>query len=120
MACAPRGDTPVAAYRAFTRAVGERDAAAAWGLLSSDTQAWLEARARRAAALAPGVVTPSARELLIGDRAAAHRPLATVVVLRESRDRAVLEASEEGGLKREVELVREGGWRIRIQEPREP
>jgi hypothetical protein len=116
-ACAPRESSPEVAYRAFARAVSERDAERAWGILSSDTQAWLEARARSAAAAAPGVVAPSGKELLLGDAALAPRPLASVVVLRESRDRAVVEAAEEGGAKREVDLVREGGWRVRVPEP---
>ena len=118
VACAPRESSPGVAYRAFARAVSERDPDRAWGLLSSDTQAWLEARARAAAAAAPGVVAPSARQLLLGDAALAPRPLASVVVLRESRDRAIVEAAEDGGAKREVELVREGGWRVRVPEPR--
>jgi hypothetical protein len=116
-ACAPREGSPGAAYRAFVRAVSERDADRAWGILSSDTQAWLEARARSAAAAAPGVVAPSGRQLLLGDAALGPRPLASVVVVRETRDRAVVEVAEEGGAKREVELVREGGWRVRVPEP---
>ena len=120
VACAPREGSPEVAYRAFARAVTERDADRAWGLLSSDTQAWLEARAKSAAAAAPGVVAPSGRQLLIGDAALGPRPLVSVVVLRESRDRAVVEAAEEGGAKREVQLVREGGWRVRVPEPASP
>jgi hypothetical protein len=116
-ACAPREGSPEVAYRAFARAVSERDGDRAWELLSSDTRAWLEARAKTAAAAAPGVVPPSGRQLLLGDAALSVRPLASVLVLRESRDRAVVEAAEEGGPKREIELVREGGWRVRIPEP---
>jgi hypothetical protein len=117
VACAPREGSPELAYRAFVRAVNERDADRAWALLSSESQAWLEARAKSAAVAAPDVVAPSGRQLLIGDAALAPRPLASVLVVRESRDRAVVEAAEEAGPKREVELVREGGWRVRVPEP---
>ena len=117
LACAQREGSPDLAYRAFVRAVSEHDADRAWGFLSSDTQAWLEARARTAASAAPGVVPPSGQHLLLGDAALTPRPLASVVVVRESRDRAIVEAAEEGGAKREVELVREGGWRVRVPEP---
>jgi hypothetical protein len=117
IACAPREGSPEGTYRAFVRAVSERDADRAWGLLSSDTQAWLEGRAKSAGAAAPGVMAPSGRQLLLGDAALAPRPLASVVVTSASRDRARVEAAEEGGPKREVELVREGGWRVRVPEP---
>ena len=86
-------------------------------LLSSDTQAWLDARARTAAAAAPGVVAPSGEQLLIGTAARTSPPVTGTIVLRESRDRAVVEVEEEGGAKREVELVREKGWRVRILPP---
>jgi hypothetical protein len=116
-ACAQREASPEATYRAFVRAVSDRDADRAWGLLSKDTQAWLEARAKDAAAHAPGVVTPSGRDLLLGDAVRAARPVAEVILRRESRDRAVLQVTEEGGTPREVELVREGGWRVRLPPP---
>jgi len=102
-ACAQREGSPEAAYRAFVRAVADRDGDRAWALLSKDTQAWLDARAREAAAHAPGVVPPSGRELLLGDAARAARP--------------VVEVKEEGGAAREVELVREQGWRVRLPPP---
>ena len=116
LACARQG-TPDAAYRAFARAASERDADRAWALLSTDTQAWLDRRAKIVSAAVPGVVAPSGRQLLFGDAALATRPLTTTLVLRESRDQAVVEVAEEGGPKREVELIREGGWRVRIPEP---
>ncbi len=117
LACAPQHDSPAAAYRAFVRSVADRDAERAWGLLSSDTQAWLEARARAAASAAPGVVVSNPQELLLGAASRSARPLVSVVVLRESRDVAVVEAEEEGGAKRRVEMVRQGGWRVRIPAP---
>jgi len=116
LACASREGSPELAYRAFARAMSERDADRAWELLSSDTQAWLDARAKAVAGTAPGVVPPSGKHLLLGDASLVPRPLASVLVLRESRDRALVEAAEEGGPKREVELVREGGWRVRVPE----
>ena len=116
-ACAQREGSPEAAYRAFVRAVADRDGERAWALLSKDTQAWLDTRAREAAAHAPGVVPPSGRELLLGDAARAARPIVEVIVRRESRDSAVVEVKEEGGATREVELVREQGWRVRLPPP---
>jgi len=120
LSCSPREGVPFRAYRDFAEAVSEREADRAFALLSSDTQAWLRERARLAAGTAPGVVSPSAQQLLIGTAALASRPLASVVLLRESGSRAVVEAWEEGGPKREVELVREKGWRVRIPRPSSP
>jgi hypothetical protein len=117
LACPRRDPSPEATYRAFVRAAAERDAERAWSLLSADTQAWLEARARSAASAAPGVVQPGARQFLLGDAALAVRPLASALLLRESADRAVVEVTVQGGEKQQVELVREGGsWRVRIPE----
>jgi hypothetical protein len=117
LSCSSGADRPDAAYRAFVGAVADRDAERAFALLSSDTRAWLEARARAAAEAAPGVVAPSGRQLLLGDGSVAPRALAEVLVVREARDLAVVKASEEGGAAREVELVRERGWRVRIADP---
>ncbi len=117
LACTADGP-PEAAYRAFVRAVGDRDGEKAWALLSSDTQAWLDAQAKEVARAAPGVIAPSGKGLLLGDAAQAGHPgLSRVVLLRESSGRAVVEVTEEGGAKREVELVREKTWRVRIPKP---
>jgi hypothetical protein len=116
-ACVAQEQAPETAYRAFARAVAEHDGERAWTFLSADTKAWMDARAKEAAAAAPGVVAPSGERLLVGNAARAARPLTSVVLLRESRDLAVLEVEEEGSPKRSVELVREKGWRIRIQPP---
>jgi hypothetical protein len=118
LSCARGADRPDAAYRAFARAVADRDAERAWGHLSSDTRAWLDARAKAAAAAAPGVVPPTGRQLLLGDGSVAPRALGEVVVLREARDLAVVQATEEGGAPVAVELVRERGWKVRIAPPR--
>jgi hypothetical protein len=113
-ACA-REQTPGAAYRAFVKAAADRDAERVWGMLSRDSQARLEARARAAAAEAPrGVVPASAKQLVLGDAELAAPPLASVVVLRESADRAILRVTLEGGASHEVTLVREGGWRVDV------
>jgi hypothetical protein len=118
LACArATQDRPDAAYVAFARAVAERDADRAFALLSSDTQAWLDARAKAVAAAAPGVVPPSGRALLLGDASLAPPPLGEAVVVREAKDRALVAVAEDGGARREVELVREGGWRVRIPPP---
>ncbi len=116
-ACVAREEAPENVYRAFVHAVADHDEERAWALLSPDTQAWMSARARVVSAAAAGVVAPSAEQLLIGNAARAARPLRSVVLVRESRDLAVLEVEEEGGPKRQVELVRTKGWRIRIPPP---
>ncbi|HEX8909635.1 MAG TPA: hypothetical protein VF805_10555, partial [Anaeromyxobacteraceae bacterium] len=59
----------------------------------------------------------SGRQLLLGDAARAAPPIAEVMVRRESRDRALLEVTEEGGARREVELVLEQGWKVRLAPP---
>jgi hypothetical protein len=116
LGCAP-AERPDVAYRALVDAVRARDGDRAWQLLSSRTQAWLDARAKAAAARAPGVVPASGRELLLGGGGAAVRPPRTVVVLRESADRAVLQVGDEGAAPREVTMVNEGGWRLDLEEP---
>jgi hypothetical protein len=117
LACA-RGEPPDRAYRALSDAVRARDADRAWALLSSSTQAWLDERARTAAREAPGVVPDSGKALLLGSAAAAVRPPRSIVVLRESADRAVLQVAGDDGAPREVALVREGRWRVELPEPR--
>ena len=117
-ACAPREGAPDVAYRAFARAVAEGDADRAWGLLSEETQGWLDERARGVAASAPGVIAPGGRQLLLGPASRAARPVAAAVVVRESRERAVVEVEAEGGARGPVELAREGGrWRVRLAPP---
>ncbi|HYS79533.1 MAG TPA: hypothetical protein VEM76_02425 [Anaeromyxobacteraceae bacterium] len=115
--CVQREGSPETAYRAFVRAAADRDAERVWASLSTDTRAWLDERARVAAARAPGILPAGGKQLVLGDAALTARPLAAVVLRRESRDRAVLEVAEEGGAPREVELVREQGWRVRLPAP---
>ena len=116
-ACA-REPGPEAAYRSLAKAVAERDADKAWSLLSRDSQKRLEALARQAAAQAPGVVSPSARQLLLGDASLAARPLAQLTVASQDGDRAVLRVEEQGRPPRQVTMVREGrGWRVELPPP---
>jgi hypothetical protein len=116
-ACAPRDPPPDAVYRAFARAASERDAAAAWPLLSARTRAWLDARARAAAARAPALLPASPQRLLFGDAAGTARPLREIEVLRRDAGRAELRVADAGGAVAEVVLVREGGgWRIDLPE----
>jgi hypothetical protein len=105
---------PAERYRAFAAAAREGNADAVWSMLSEDSRAALDERARALAAeTPPGVVVPSGRQLVLGDHSArAPRPKA-VVVLRESRDRALVSVQVEGESAREVTLVREAGvWRV--------
>lgn len=115
LAAACRRDLgPDAQYRAFAAAARSGDAAAVWSMLSEGSRAALDERAKALAArVPPGVVSPSGRDLVLGDLSArAPRPK-SVVVVRESRDAAVVAVEVEGEPPREVTLVREGGvWRV--------
>jgi hypothetical protein len=113
---------PEASYRALALAVSQRDGDAAWALLSAGSQRWLEGKARRAAAAAPGVVAPSARELLVGDAALGVRLPAAVSVARKDGERVVLRVEPAGGgPAREVLAVREGGrWKVELPLPSAP
>ncbi len=117
-ACARRDLPPDAAYRAFARAAAERDGDAAWPLLSADTRAWLEKRARAAASVAPGVVADSPQRLLFGD-AAAVRPPKEIEVLSADGAVARLRVVDGEGRAAEVRMVREdGAWKVEVPEPR--
>ncbi len=113
-----RGEGPEAAYRAFVRAVAERDADGAFALLSVGSRRRLDERARAAARSAPGVVAPSGAQLLLGDASRGARRVVAISVASESGDRAVLRVETEGAASAEVTLVREGGWRVEL--PPEP
>jgi hypothetical protein len=105
---------PAERYSAFAAAAREGNAEAVWSMLSQASRDAVEARARALAAQAPGgVVATSGRQLVLGDLAPrASRPR-SVVVVRESRDAAVVAVEVEGQGTREVSLVREGGvWRV--------
>ncbi len=105
---------PAETYRAFAAATRAGDADGVWARLSESSRQVLDARARAAAAKAPGVVPASGKELAVGDLAAEAPRVRSVTVLRESRDAAVLSVEVEGKPgAREVSLVREGGvWRV--------
>jgi hypothetical protein len=104
---------PDATYRALVRAAADRDEATAWGLLSAATQERLSARARLAAAAAPGVVPPSARAMLVGDASLGVRPPSAITVVGSAPDRAVLRVEAPGAPTGDVVLLREGGaWRV--------
>jgi hypothetical protein len=105
---------PAERYAAFATAAREGNAEAVWSMLSQASKDAVEARARALAGQAPGgVVATSGRQLVLGDLAPrAPRPR-SVVVVRESRDAAVVAVEVEGQGTREVSLVREGGvWRV--------
>jgi hypothetical protein len=106
---------PAEAYRAFAAAARAGDSEKVWDLLSARSREALDARAREVAARAPGgVVPPSGKELVLGDLAVRAPRIRSTVVVRESRDAAVVAVEVEGGAgAREVSLVREAGvWRV--------
>jgi len=115
--CKPGEKPPDATYRAFARAAADRDAEAAWPLRSGRARAWLDARARAAAARAPGVVPSSGQRLLFGD-ASLSRPPREIEVVENDGEHAVLKVTDAAGSAARVALVREGGrWRIDLPEP---
>jgi hypothetical protein len=106
---------PDDAYRAFAAAARAGESEKVWDLLSARSREILDARAREAAARAPaGVIPASGEELVLGDLAVGAPRIRSTVVLRESRDAAVVAVEVEGGAgAREVSLVREAGvWRV--------
>lgn len=109
-----RDDGPAERYSAFAAAARDGDADAIWSMLSEKSRAAFEARARALAARVPsGVVAGSGRQLVLGDLAPRARRPRAVVVVRESRDAAVVSVEVEGQGAAEVTLVREGGvWRV--------
>ena len=109
---------PDTAYRAFAQATRDGDAETAWSLLSSSTREWLDRRASEVASRAPeGVVPSSGKALLLGNAALAAPRVKSVVILRETADRAVVKVEAEGQPPREVTLVNERGWRVDIPPP---
>ncbi len=113
-----RTSGPAETYRAFAAAARSRDPDAAdrvWAMLSARSREALDARAKELSGNAPaGVVAASGKDLVLGNLAVRAARLRSVVVLRESRDAAVVAVEEEGRSgAREVSLVREGGvWRV--------
>jgi hypothetical protein len=110
-----RPEGPAERYRTFAAAARAGDSDAVWGMLSARSRAALDAKAKGASAEAPkGVVPPSGKDLVIGDAASLAPRLKSVVVLRESRDEAIVGVeTEAGGPRQDVTLVREGGgWRV--------
>lgn len=105
---------PADRYRAFAAAARAGKAEEVWAMLSEASRAELDRRAGDLAAKAPpGVLARSGRALVLGDLSALAPRASAVVVVRESRDQAVLAVEVEGGPAREVTLVREGGvWRV--------
>lgn len=107
---------PADRYRAFAAAAREGKEDDVWAMLSERSRAELDRRAKDLAAKAPpGVLASSGRATLLGDLAAAAPRPASIVVVRESRDAAVVAVETEGEPGREVSLVREGGvWRVDV------
>ncbi len=114
-ACRPEAG-PADVYRTFAAAARDGKADDVWAMLSDRARAELDRRARDLAARAPaGVLAASGRALVLGDLSAAAPAPTSVVVVRESRDAAVLSVETEGSPAREVTLVRQGGvWRVDV------
>jgi hypothetical protein len=107
---------PAERYRAFAAAARDGKADDVWAMLSERSRAELDRRARDLANHAPrGVLGGSGRAMVLGDLSAAAPPPTSVVVVRESRDAAVLAVEAGGRPAREVTLVRQGGvWRVDV------
>ncbi len=107
---------PADAYRQFAAAARDGKADEVWSMLSARSRAALDRRAKDLAAKVPGgVLAASGRATVLGDLSAAAPPPTSVVVVRESRDAAVLSVETEGRPAREITLVREGGvWRVDV------
>jgi hypothetical protein len=105
---------PAERYAAFAAAAREGDGDAVWSMLSERSREAFEARARALAARVPaGAVSTSGRQLVLGDLAPRARRPRAVVVVRESRDAALVKVEVEGEPDREASLVREAGaWRV--------
>jgi hypothetical protein len=106
---------PADRYRVFAAAARAGDVETVWSMLSEDSRAKLDARAKELSArAAPGVLPGSGKDLVLGSLASTAPPLESVVVVRESRNEAVVAVKTAGGGEaREVTLVREGGtWRV--------
>lgn len=109
-----RPEGPADRYRVFAAAARSGDAETVWSMLSERSRAMLDERAKEVAArAAPGVLPQSGRDLVLGDLAPRAARIASVTVLRESRDAAVLTVQLEGAGAEEVAMVREDGrWRV--------
>ncbi len=105
---------PADRYRAFADAAREGKADEVWGMLSEASRAELDRRAKALAARAPpGALAASGRAMVLGDLSAVAPRPTSVVVVRESRDAAVVAVEADGRPTREVALAREGGvWRV--------
>jgi hypothetical protein len=114
LAACRRDASPADQYRAFAAAARDGKADDVWAMLSERSRAELDRRAKDVAAKAPpGVLAASGRAMVLGDLASASPPPTSVVVVRESRDAAVVAVETQEGPAREISLVREGGvWRV--------
>ncbi|MGC4000598.1 MAG: hypothetical protein QM767_25385 [Anaeromyxobacter sp.] len=114
-ACRPP-ETPADAYRRFAAALHSPRpdvVQSAWDMLSAGSRQALDARARRLAEGAPGVVSPSGRDLLPGAVSRTAPRVKSVTVKQESATAAVVAVEDEGGGRGEVQLVREGeAWKV--------
>jgi hypothetical protein len=108
-----RTSGPEQAYRAFAEALREGKAQEAWSLLSEGSRQALDARAAELAGATGGVVRDAGAALLVGSEARRAPRIASVTVVREGPDEALLRVADESGASSEVRMAREGGgWRV--------
>ncbi|HSN90837.1 MAG TPA: hypothetical protein VLS93_06385 [Anaeromyxobacteraceae bacterium] len=108
-----RKSGPEETYRAFAEALRAGEAQKAWSLLSEGSRQALDRRAAELARETGGVVRGAGVALLVGSEARRAPRIASVTVVREGPDEAVLRVADESGDAREVAMAREGGgWRV--------
>ena len=104
---APRPDTPIDAYLAFTRAAEAGDARTAFAALTEESRKALEARAAAAKPL-----KAEAADFFLA-RAERPQPPKEVTVVEETGDRAAVRVTPAQGTPQTVRLRKEGAaWRV--------
>ena len=113
LAAGCRKSGPEEAYRAFAEALRAGNAQEAWSLLSEGSRKALDARAAELSGETGGVVRGRGAALLVGSAARRAPRIASVTLVREGPDEALLRVADESGASSEVRMAREGGgWRV--------
>ena len=107
----PGAAGPAEAIQEFAAALQKGDAAAAWALLSTKSQAQADAAAAPARTFAGDAGPENGRQMLF-QSALPGRPVEARIV-SQSGDAAEVQTAEDGGVSRSWHVVREGGrWRV--------